>query len=350
MNNKAKFVDRKITLIGITRLTVPGLDHIHDTYSNAGASEEAIDQAFWEASGAAALSTFSGRGCYRAYDISNKATQSARDYLYNILDQNHGSVLEHIFVNFHLENVSRAASHELVRHRHFSFSQESQRFVVEKRSRDVVCPPAILEWEGLKQGLLEVCDQAFGFRDWAFDALKSEDGLKRKQAAEAARASLPNAAATSLVFSGNARSLIEFIQKRIDPSADAELREIASEILELLADEIWELFDEEAREKWLGKDVSAAQGAPKERKEPLTYRWITEYRGWSIVAYDNLPSPFHAFPPGYPVPENSEDAVNSYGDTVGSFPIKVSDEESDLIKKVNKIISEIMPKELKNEQ
>lgn len=347
MNNKAKFVDRKITLIGITQLTVSGLDHIHDTYSNAGASEDAIDQAFWMASGAAALSTFAGRGCYRAYDIANKATQSARDYLYNILDQNHGSVLEPVFVNFHLENVSRAATHELVRHRHFSFSQESQRFVVEKRSRDVVCPPAIREWEGLKQGLLEVCDQAFDFRDWAFDALKSEDGLKRKQAAEAARASLPNAAATSLVFSGNVRSLIEFIQKRIDPSADAELQEIASEILELLADEIWELFDEEARKKWLNKDGSAAQGAPK---ESLTYRWITEYRGWSIVAYDDLPVPYHAFPPGYPVPENSDGAVNSYGDAVGSFSVKVAPEESSIIKSVNKVISDIMPKELKNEQ
>lgn len=350
MNNKAKFVDRKITLIGITRLTTSGVDHIYDTYSNAGASGEAIEQAFWSASNAAALGTFSGRGCYKAYDISNKATQSARDYLYNILDQNHGSVLEHIFVNFHIENVSRAATHELVRHRHFSFSQESQRFVVERRSRDVVCPPAIREWEGLKQGLLEVCDQAFDFRDWAFEALKSEDGLKRKQAAEAARASLPNAAATSLVFSGNVRSLIEFIQKRIDPAADAELQEIASEILELLAGEIWELFDEDAREKWLNKDESAAQGAPKERTEPLTYRWITEFRGWSIVAYDNLPSPYHAFPPGYPVPETSDDAVNSYGDMVGCFPIKVAPEESSVIKRVNEIISEIMPKELKNEQ
>ena len=64
---------------------------------------------------------YAGRGCYEAYSRKNSKTDSYEDYIYNILKQKHFSVLENTSFTIELDGVSRAATHEIVRHRHFSF-------------------------------------------------------------------------------------------------------------------------------------------------------------------------------------------------------------------------------------
>lgn len=197
---------------------------------------------------------FAGRLCYDAFGRKREETREIRDYLGNIMDQVHLSVLEHSSFTFLLKNVSRAATHEIVRHRHFSFSQESQRFV-HGRKRDVVVPEKMfrddMRFEGFER---EILGMAFDANEQMYKDLR-EEGFTHKEAAEAARSLLPNAAATNIVVTGNARSWKEFIEKRIAPGADAELQAISREILEHLENILPEVFDEEARSHWDGEEV-----------------------------------------------------------------------------------------------
>ena len=79
-------------------------------------------EVFWptDASGAIAVLESAGRICYSSWD--NPGNKTAKQYLSNIVQKRHFSVLEHVNVSFLISEVSRALTHELVRHRHFSFS------------------------------------------------------------------------------------------------------------------------------------------------------------------------------------------------------------------------------------
>src|SRR5215813_5137044 len=95
-----------------------------------------------DAEGGQALAEFAGRACYQSWSKPNPATASNAGYLAHILEVGHLSVLEHGTVTFYLSGVSRSFTHELIRHRHFSYSQLSQRYVPE-RNAALVEPAAI---------------------------------------------------------------------------------------------------------------------------------------------------------------------------------------------------------------
>ena len=175
---------------------------------------------------------FGGRVCYDSHHLPNPDTAQPGAYLNNIVAQNHWSVLEHAHFNFYLEGVSRSLTHELVRHRHFSFSQESQRYVAQP-PRVVVPPNATADEE---HGILYV--SAYVYEQYeALDQglLGEKTGLTRKQRREKSRAVLPNCFATNIMVSGNLRSWLEFLQKRLSPAADAEMQQVAGFIEEELA-------------------------------------------------------------------------------------------------------------------
>ena len=196
-----------------------------------------------------AVIEFAGRTCYKALKAKNPVTDSHRGYIHNILKQKHYSVLEHSSYTFLLTGISRADSHEIVRHRHFSFSQESQRFVMQREPFQISVHPTIeYEVESLVE-YAESLSKDFEYANDLYDSFK-ERGFKHKQAAEAARQALPNAAAVTMVVTGNVRSWMEFISKRDHPAADAALREIARQIADILADELPEVFDKESRAIW----------------------------------------------------------------------------------------------------
>ena len=98
----------------------------------------------WEtdADGGQALAEFAGRACYQSWAKPNPVTATNAGYLRHILEVGHLSVLEHGSVSFYLTGVSRSLTHELIRHRHFSYSQLSQRYVPE-RNAAMVEPDAI---------------------------------------------------------------------------------------------------------------------------------------------------------------------------------------------------------------
>lgn len=176
------------------------------------------------------LAELAGRLCYWSFDRPNPGTSRNADYLANIVRQQHFSVLEHSSATFLLLDVSRTFTHELVRHRHLSFSQVSQRYVDEATSF-VVPPPLLRDATGpeadlLKRNIMGLNEITHALYDRLF-AWARDRGATRKQARGAARAVLPAGTRTSIVVSGNLRAWREFLNKRLSPAADDEIREVA---------------------------------------------------------------------------------------------------------------------------
>jgi|LFRM01.2.fsa_nt_gb thymidylate synthase (FAD) len=136
----------------------------------------------------------------------------------------HHSVLEHASFTFRVDELSRAASHQLVRHRISSYSQKSQRYVSEDNFQYVV-PPSIQENEEAKK----VFEETMITIKEAYGKLRSLDIKK-----EDARYVLPNACTTHIIFTMNLRSLLNFWNLRCDKRAQWEIREIAYETLDIV--------------------------------------------------------------------------------------------------------------------
>lgn len=187
--------------------------------------------------GGEALAEFAGRACYQSWSRPNPATATNAGYLAHIIDVGHLSVLEHGSVSFYLTGLSRSLTHELVRHRHFSYSQLSQRYVPADNF-EAVCPDVIAD----DPELAEVFSRAMlaaedAYRELAgrLDAKLADRGVtgtaRRKQARQAARAVLPNATETRIVVTGNYRAWRHFIAMRATEHADVEIRALAVECL-----------------------------------------------------------------------------------------------------------------------
>lgn len=183
-----------------------------------------------------ALAEFAGRMCYQSWSRPNPKTATNEGYLKHILEVGHESVLEHASATFYVAGVSRSLSHELVRHRHLSFSQLSQRFVNEE-DFNFIEPAAVTRAQitngpgGVPLAQLAT-DIANAYKRLV--ASLAASGLGRKQAREAARCVLPNATETRLVVTGNMRAWRDVLRRRLDAAADAEIQQLAREILRQL--------------------------------------------------------------------------------------------------------------------
>ena len=202
------------------------------------------------------IAEFAGRLCYLSFGpdagfegghklIPGRTTN--QEYLANILKTRHGSVLEHAVWSFLFEGVSRALTHELVRHRHFSYSQLSQRYVDESEVAFVLPPEIAPEGETFEL-FKESCTRALA--DYRAllgrieEQVKDEPSatLRRKRARQTARSLLPNAAETKIVVTGNARAWRHFIELRASESAESEIRVLAVMVLRALQGEAPNLF------------------------------------------------------------------------------------------------------------
>ncbi|KWX59887.1 FAD-dependent thymidylate synthase [Mycobacterium sp. NAZ190054] len=202
-----------------------------------------------DADGGAALVEFAGRACYQSWDKPNPRTATNAAYVRHIIDVGHFSVLEHASVSFYITGISRSCTHELIRHRHFSYSQLSQRYVPEHDSR-VVPPPGIEDDPELLRIFTAAADAgraAYTELLTRLEARFAEQGtstLRRKQARQAARAVLPNATETRIVVTGNYRAWRHFIAMRASEHADVEIRRLAVECLRQLIDAAPQVFSD----------------------------------------------------------------------------------------------------------
>lgn len=195
---------------------------------------ESPDDVPWstDADGGQALAEFAGRACYQSWSKPNPATATNAGYLRHILEVGHLSVLEHGTVTFYLQGVSRSFTHELIRHRHFSYSQLSQRYVPE-RDAAMVEPAVIAEDPELHATFVAAAEASVHAYNQLLQGLEKRyaaiaDGtLRRKQARQAARSVLPNATETRIVVTGNYRAWRHFVSMRATEHADVEIREVA---------------------------------------------------------------------------------------------------------------------------
>lgn len=187
------------------------------------------------------LIEFAGRLCYESFDLPNDATAENGPYIRNIVNQGHESVLEHASVTFYIEGVSRNLTHELIRHRHLSFSELSQRYV-DMSDANFVIPPAYRELEDWPDSI-PLPDEYQKKYEHNVQVLL-DNGYTRKQAREAARASLPSGVETKIVVSGNLRAWRDVLKKRWTKYADAEMQLLAGKLYHILDAEYPDVFED----------------------------------------------------------------------------------------------------------
>jgi thymidylate synthase (FAD) len=199
-----------------------------------------------DAEGGQALAEFAGRACYQSFSKPNPATATNAGYMDHIMDVGHFSILEHGTATFYFEEVPRSFTHELVRHRHFSYSQLSQRFEDEyKRGVDPVYPPDADVTE--RNHILEAHEYAMNKYKLILDRRLARQGEAKqgvKQAREAARSVLLNANETKIVVTGNYRAWRHFIDMRATPHADLAMNVIAIGVLNKLIQLAPNVFDD----------------------------------------------------------------------------------------------------------
>lgn len=148
---------------------------------------------------------------YGRRDVSEKR-------MLHCFNNGHMSVFEFANVTFYIEGISRACSHQLVRHRHMSFVQKSQRYTTIRGDNWYVIPPSIEENERYARTYKRDMQTYYGNFNYALcHGIKPED----------ARFLLPEATKTDITVSTNVRELFHFLDLRCAPSAQWEIRALA---------------------------------------------------------------------------------------------------------------------------
>jgi thymidylate synthase (FAD) len=199
----------QVRLIAITQLrsepTTPD-DTARIPGQNVRASEALIEHA--------------GRICYRSASLDTP--EATARFIQRRIAEGHESIIEHASASFEISGISRSCSHQLVRHRIASYSQESQRYV-DMSDPEWVTPPDIQD----DPEALAIWQECLEHTQKAYQRLR-ERGIKK----EDARFLLPNAAATRLVMTANFRELLHIFRLRISPHAQWEIRQVATRMLE----------------------------------------------------------------------------------------------------------------------
>lgn len=167
-------------------------------------------------------------------DLDDKKTEG---FLGRLMSYGHASPIEHVSFTFAVEGISRSLTHQLVRHRIASYSQQSQRYV-KLNQFEYIIPPAINNDERAKKVFIEAMEKSQKAYDEIVDLLKEKhikEGMKsssaEKKAIEDARYVFPNACETKIVLTMNARSLMNFFQHRCCNRAQWEIHALGDEML-----------------------------------------------------------------------------------------------------------------------
>jgi len=174
--------------------------------------------------------------CYSSSEIKGIMEgldeEKIKNFLDKLMSMGHESPIEHVSFTFGIEGISRALSHQLVRHRIASYSQKSQRYVKEGQFEYVI-PPTIQEDEVSKYLFEDFMSRS----QEVYNALIA-NGIP----AEDARFVLPNACETKIICTMNARTLLNFFHHRCCERAQWEIREMATQMLMLVKEVAPTLF------------------------------------------------------------------------------------------------------------
>jgi thymidylate synthase (FAD) len=161
-----------------------------------------------------------GRTCYVSFDRMDDTSE--KDFIKRLLKMGHESPLEHACATFRIMNCSRAMTHQLVRHRMMSVSQQSQRYVSEDAFTyvlpETIAPDQVADFHRDMTVIQEMYDK------WRQRGLKKED----------ARFVLPNACTSEIVVTANFREWRHIFNLRLSPKAQWEIRQACEKILAIL--------------------------------------------------------------------------------------------------------------------
>lgn len=184
--------------------------------------------------------------CYSPSDIESLKgrieTKDQKAFVEKLMKMGHMSPIEHPSFTFAIEGISRACSHQLVRHRLASYSQQSQRYVSEEAGFDYVIPPVIKEDRELREYFESFMQEAQKAYNYIVKRL-NEKGIKGEAANQDARFVLPNAAETKIMVTMNARELLHFFRQRCCYRAQWEIRAMARQMLFLVKEVAPTIFE-----------------------------------------------------------------------------------------------------------
>lgn len=156
------------------------------------------------------------------YDSKTGDYEKRKKFLSGLIKSGHTSTIEHASATFKFSEVSRALTHELVRHRLFSFSQRSQRYCLEDNAGYAV--PSTFEKDlQLRAKYIQMMSNIqYLYKELIDSGIPKED----------ARYILPNACYTEIFVSGNFREWRHFLELRLSPRAQWEIRQLAHMVLD----------------------------------------------------------------------------------------------------------------------
>lgn len=227
--------------------------------------------------------------CYSSSGIDSimegLTEEKTADFIDMLVSVGHESVMEHVSFTFGIEGISRACSHQLVRHRIASYSQKSQRYVNEN-GFDYIIPPEIEKIPGAKaefeRAIENITESYEKIADLLTESHKKEfeeQGVDERSAAskarklanEDARFILPNACETKIVVTMNVRSLFNFFRHRCCNRAQWEIRAVANEMLKLCLDAAPNIF------KYAGPSCVATGKCPEGKMSCGKMKEVKEY-------------------------------------------------------------------------
>jgi thymidylate synthase (FAD) len=185
-----------------------------------------------------AVIAMAARLCYSPSDIESlkqkTAAKDQRGFVDKLMKMGHMSPIEHASFTFAVEGISRACSHQLVRHRLASYSQQSQRYVSEEAGFDYIIPEAIKGDAELEKYFADFMAKSQKAYNHLVKKLNKK-GINGESANQDARFVLPNAAETKIIITMNARELLHFFRQRCCNRAQWEIRALAIEMLKLVS-------------------------------------------------------------------------------------------------------------------
>ena len=198
--------------------------------------------------------------CYSPVGVDeiedNLDDASVKRFIDSLMKLEHQSPIEHATFTFGIEGVSRVLTHQLVRHRLASYSQQSQRYV-KLDQFEYIIPPYVSEDPIAKDIFIEHMKDSqraydgivYRLTEYHYNRLiqegksqKEAEQKAEKQAIEDARYVFPNACETKIVATMNARSLFNFFELRCCERAQWEIRELANQMLDLVREVAPTLF------------------------------------------------------------------------------------------------------------
>jgi thymidylate synthase (FAD) len=185
---------------------------------------------------------YSKYSAYEIYTTKKKiSSKKLREFIAHLVERRHLSPLEHINFTFSVEGISRVCSHQLVRHRIASYSQQSQRYISMDDFKFII-PQIIVKNKKAKEKFLEVMDYLKNAYYQLKEILEKDKKLDGEKINQDLRFILPQAVQTKIVITMNARELLHFFSERLCLRAQWEIRTLALKILSLCKKVLPEVF------------------------------------------------------------------------------------------------------------